>query len=77
MIRETPDYHTETCSHCDLPAGDDVMWINGMCFHKPCVERMADEMLLEEEYRKREVEEGITDYQLSADDADYQGWVRR
>lgn len=32
---------------------------------------------LEKEYKEREIQEGITSYQLSADDADFDGWVRR
>lgn len=35
---------------------------------------VEDAMEMAEEYRQRMVEEGITDYELSADDADWDGF---
>ena len=63
MIRETPDYHDETCSHCDMPAGKDVMWINGMVHHKKCVEIIAADWQREEEWKSMTDEEREASYE--------------
>jgi hypothetical protein len=38
---------------------------------------VEDAMEMADEYRQRQIEEGISDTELSADDADFDGWVKR
>jgi hypothetical protein len=74
----TPDY-TTTCGHCVLPIEGRSTRINDIAFHPSCLSIMNSEMTdeISAEYEARQKAEGITDYQLSADDADYQGWINR
>jgi hypothetical protein len=37
---------------------------------------VEDAMEMSEEYRQRQIEEGITDYELSADDADWDSYAQ-
>lgn len=74
MFFDSPDY-TRVCGHCVKPIEGRSTQINGIAFHPDCLGEMYEEM--EAEYQEREKSEGITSYELSADDADYRGWIQR